>query len=90
MNRPQEIEIDTAIAFSPEQVREARAAAAQTKRRIVEEMEDRAGLETSEFIAALGRTLNYPALSMGELNLLTPAFDVLPYSEAIEHECLPL
>ncbi len=90
MNQPREIQIENAITFSPDQVREARVAAAQSKRRIVEEMEDRARLGTTEFIAALGCTLDYPTFSMGELYQLTPAFDVLPFSEAIEHECLPL
>ncbi|WP_283744006.1 GspE/PulE family protein [Sideroxydans sp. CL21] len=90
MNQPRDIGIETEIAFSPDQVREARAAAMQSKRRIVEEMEERAGLGTSEFISVLGCTLNYPTYSMSELYQLTPAFDALPFSEAVERECLPL
>lgn len=90
MSQPAAIGMETMAPFSPEQVREARAAAAQSRRRIVEELEERAGLETADFIAVLGCTLRYRTLSMDALHRLTPAFDALPFSEAVERECLPL
>ena len=90
MNQPRDMGVGTMAAFSPEQIRAARAAAVQSKRRIVEEIEEQAGLGTTEFITALGCTLNYPSFTMAELYQLTPAFDVLPFAEAVERECLPL
>jgi len=79
-----------AAPIAPELVKQARAAAAQSKRRIVEELEERAGLGPADFIASLGRMLHYPSFSMEELYQLTPAFDVLPFAEAVERVCLPL
>ncbi|MFZ5530323.1 MAG: GspE/PulE family protein [Pseudomonadota bacterium] len=78
------------ISFSPEQVREARTAAAQTRRRTVEVLEERAGLGAERFVAALAATLHYPVFAMADLYRLVPAFDVLPFAEAAERECLML
>jgi general secretion pathway protein E len=90
MSHPGAIGAGTVASFSPEQVREARVAAVKTKRRVVEEIEERAGLSATDFVAALGRTLHYANFSMEALNQLTPAFDALPFAEAVERECLPL
>ncbi len=90
MTAPETMAADDMPRFAPEQVREARAAALQSKRRIVEELEQRAAMRAPEFIAALGNTLRYRAFTMGELDRLTPAFDVLSFEEAVERECLPL
>jgi len=84
------VEVGAAMPLPPALVREARAAAAQARRSIVEELEERSGLAANEFIAALGRTLHYPAFSLEELHRLTPAFEQLPFSEALAHACLPL
>src|SRR5512140_3276593 len=90
MGAGETVEVESAGPISAELVREARAAAAQTKRRIVEEIEERAGLESDDFIAALACALHYPAFSMDELHDLAPAFDVLPFQEAADRACLPL
>jgi len=90
MNQACDISFGATAAIPPELVRVARAAAAQSKRSIMEELEERAGLGTGEFVAALGRMLSYPTFSMSELHHLTAAFDVLPFAEAVERECLPL
>src|SRR6185436_11710484 len=37
-----------------------------------------------------GETLRYPVLSMAALNQLAPAFDVLPFAEALKRECAAL
>jgi general secretion pathway protein E len=90
MTAPETMAAEDTLRFAPEQVREARAAALLSKRRIVEELEQRAAMRAPEFIAALGSTLRYRAFTMGELDRLTPAFDVLTFEEAVERECLPL
>lgn len=76
--------------FSPQQVREARVIAAQTKRSVAEVLEDQIGLDAKDFVSALGRQFHYPVFAMDELNRLTPAFDVLPFSEAVERSCIAL
>ena len=77
-------------AFSPQQVREARAFAVQTKRSVAEVLEEQAGLDAESFVTALGDMLHYPVFLMDGLNRLTPAFDILPFAEALERECLAL
>lgn len=81
---------DSAIFFTPEQVRAARVAALQAARRTVEMLEERSGLGAESFIQTLGGTLHYTVLTMEDLNRLNPAFDVLPFAEAVEHECIAL
>jgi general secretion pathway protein E len=78
------------LRVSAEQVREARAAAAGTQRRLVQVLEERCGWSPERFASALASTLGYPLLTMAELHRLAPAFDVLPFAEAAERECLPL
>jgi general secretion pathway protein E len=74
--------------FSPQRVREARAIAAQARRSVVEVLEERSGLDAEGFVHALGDALHYPVLGMDDLNRLTPAFDVLPFAEAMERGCI--
>lgn len=76
--------------FTPEQVRAARAVAAPAGRRIVEILEEQSGLGAEKFIKALAGTLHYAVLAMDDLHQLTPAFDVLPFAEAVERECITL
>ncbi len=76
--------------FTSEQVRKARAAAAQAGRRIVEVLEEQSGLDAQGFVRALAGTLHYPVLAMADLHAMTPAFELLPFAEALERECLAL
>jgi general secretion pathway protein E len=76
--------------FSAKQVAEARLTAAQTRRSVVEVLEEQSGLSTESFIHALSSLLHYRVLAMSDLHRLTSAFDVLPFSLALERECLAL
>jgi general secretion pathway protein E len=73
-----------------EDLQEARTVAAQTQKRALEVLEEKLGLAPDEFMRRLGETLRYPVLSIHDLHELTPAFDLLPYSEAQQHECMAL
>lgn len=84
------IELGVLLPFSIQQVNKARASAVQNKRRVVDELEEQSGLGAVEFVIALGDTLHYPTFVMEALNKLEPAFDLLPFSEAVERQCLPL
>jgi general secretion pathway protein E len=89
MKPAKSIEPETLAIFSPMQIREARAVAAQANRRMIEVLEERVGLEAEDFITALGSTLHYPTYDMETMNHLTPSFEVLHFSEAFKRECLP-
>ncbi len=66
----------------------ARSEAARTGRRLIEVLEDTLGLAPAEFTARLGATLHYPVCTMEALHQWTPAFDVLPFAEAMRRECV--
>lgn len=76
-----------ASALEPDQMRRAKDLARQTDRSVVEVLEELSGLDSATFVATLGRTLHYDVLDAHQLNALTPAFDVLAYSEALKREC---
>ena len=83
--------VDTEIAIiTHEHLREARVHAEQTHRRVVETLDEMLALPAEDFVVALGGILHYPVLAMQELNQLTPAFDLIEFPYALEHECLAL
>ncbi|OYY93765.1 MAG: general secretion pathway protein GspE [Hydrogenophilales bacterium 28-61-23] len=45
------------------------------------------GLPADEFLAELGNAFAYPVLDMSVLREMTPAFDLLPFNQALEREC---
>jgi general secretion pathway protein E len=61
----------------------ARQAAAATARPIVEILEEQLGVAPEAFLTLLADALRYPALRLEQLGGLTPAFDLLPYHEAL-------
>ncbi|HZW24339.1 MAG TPA: GspE/PulE family protein [Gallionella sp.] len=76
--------------FSPQHVRAARVIAAQGGRSVVEVLEAQAGMDAKTFVRALGETLHYRVFGMDDLNGLAPAFDILPFAEALERGCIAL
>jgi general secretion pathway protein E len=50
-------------------------------------LERLSGLSGPGFLVELGRTFAYPAFDMDRLWRLEPAFDLLPFSQALEREC---
>jgi len=90
MNLAELAALEASDVFTPEQVRRARTDAASLKRRLVDVLEEQSGLNAGAFTSTLARTLRYPALRMPDLHRLSPAFDVLPFAEAMAQECLAL
>ncbi len=80
---------ETDLAFSPQAMRLARAAA-NDERNLVDVLEERSGLDSATFVRALGYKLRYPVLDMDGLYRLAAAFDVLPFAVALQRECLAL
>jgi general secretion pathway protein E len=69
-------------AISAQDLARARSDAAQSRRPLIEVLEERLKVPPGEFVAHLGNSLHYPVLSMDELHGLKPAFDLLPFTEA--------
>jgi general secretion pathway protein E len=69
-------------------VTEARAQGLNGEKRLLECVEKRYGQPPAEFTAQLGAALQYPVLTMDALHRLAPAFDLLPFTEALQHECI--
>ena len=84
------IDVASEPGILPVQISAARKTAAEMRRPTIEVLEQQLGLPTKEFVTALAQLLHYTPLSMSELNAMTPAFDVVPFKEALRHKCLAL
>ena len=69
------------------EIEQARAAATTARRRLVEVLEAKLGLDPDEFVSRLGATLKIEVMRMEELRGAAPAFDVLPFSEGAQRGC---
>ena len=87
--------VEASQLFRPEPlagelVAAARAQARVAGTRVVDALETLAALAPAEFAARLAATVRFPLLTMDDLHRLQPAFDLLPFAEAVQHECLAL
>src|SRR5882672_2734735 len=85
--REPEVSLAEAKSISSGEIEEARSAAAAARRRLVEILEAKLGLDPDAFVARLGATLKIKVMRMEELRAAAPAFDVLPFSEGSQHGC---
>ncbi|MCC6532012.1 MAG: type II/IV secretion system protein [Burkholderiales bacterium] len=76
--------------FAAERLEHARRSAASRGVRLLEALEDDSGLPPGEFTAALAARFGLPAADMAMLHALEPVFDLLPFAEALQRECLLL
>ncbi len=81
-------ELESALLILPEDARRACESAQASGKRAVDILEEQSGLPPEAFVAALGATLGYTVVFMHELDRLEPAFDLLPYTEALAHGCV--
>jgi general secretion pathway protein E len=75
-------------AIAGDLLQSARAEAVRLRRRLVDVLEEQLALPPALFTARLGTTLHYPVLTMGQLHDLTPAFDLLPFPQALQKTCI--
>ena len=54
---------------------------------VIQALEDSGSYTPDELTQQLGQLMHMPVLEMKTIHTLTPAFDVLPFAEAISHEC---
>ena len=66
----------------------ARAESERSRRRLIDVLEEKLGVPPQAFTASLGLTLHYPVLVMDQLHQLSPAFDLLPFSQAVQKTCI--
>ena len=66
---------------------EARVQSAASGRSLIELLEERADMAPAQFVLRLGLTLHYPVLDMEGLYRLVPAFELLPFPEAVQRNC---
>ncbi len=78
--RPEAERIDAGL------MRTARERAAMHGRRVVDELEELAGLAPREFLLRLGATLHYPVVDGPVLFASTPDFQQVPLAEALKRE----
>jgi general secretion pathway protein E len=71
-----------------DQLAEARKEASLRGVPVVNFLEETYGLEPDQLIAELGRLLRMPVLTMERLRAFAPAFEVLPFNEAVAEECV--
>jgi general secretion pathway protein E len=75
------------MTITAELVADARKAAVAGRRRLVDVLEERLGLDPDGFTAHLASTLKLESLRMEELRRAAPAFDLLPFGECSQHGC---
>lgn len=76
-----------AQAFSVAELQAARSSASSQGMGLIDWLDARSAAP-GEWIARLAATAQIPLLGMDELHALVPAFDLLPYGEALQRECL--
>ncbi|MDO9310386.1 MAG: GspE/PulE family protein [Nitrosomonas sp.] len=55
---------------------------------VIQILEETGGYTPDELVQQLGKLLHMPVLEMKAIHALSPAFDRLPFAEAIMHECV--
>jgi len=69
--------------FAGAEIENARQAARARNVTVVAALEEMAGLPANLFVARLGKTFHYPVATIQDLHRWQPAFDLLPFAEAL-------
>ena len=78
------------MTISAPEIAQARATAADTRRRLVDVLEENLGADADSFTSRLAATLRLEHLPMAGLRRLAPAFDLLPFAECAQRGCVLL
>ena len=70
------------------QIAAAQSAAVQARRAVIDVLEEQLALSAEDFVTAVAQSLHYPAITMLGMHQLTPAFDILPFKDALSRKCL--
>ena len=77
-------------AFARHALDAARAAASKQARALVEVLEEQSGLGPADFVERLSATVFLRRVGLEELRGMRPAFELLPYAEALRRGCILL
>ncbi len=77
-------------AISPTMLAQARQLAHSDGRKLVRVLEELYGASPDAFVQALGALVKRPVLRMADIHDLDSAFDVLPFKEGLDQNCLLL
>ena len=69
-------------------IKKARLEAANSGANLLLTLEELIAEPREVFVAQLAETFGYLPLAMDDLHQLAPAFDVIPFAEASQHDCL--
>jgi general secretion pathway protein E len=69
-------------------VRRAREEADRTRRPLIEVLEEQLNVGAREFVELVASGFHYKPLDWSELSGAAPAFELLPYADAVRHECV--
>ena len=74
---------EATVAIDPALLQRARVLCRQSKRSLVEELQQLSGIEARAVVRALARPFGLAVLETADMLALSPAFDVLPLSQAL-------
>src|SRR5204862_7395897 len=76
--------------ITSEEISQARSAAAASRRRLVEVLEEQLAHEPDTVTARLAGALRLERMTMAELRAATPIFEELPFAECSQRGCVLL
>jgi general secretion pathway protein E len=82
--------MNTSTIISAQEISSAREAAAPSRRRVVDVLEETVGGDPDSFVARLAATLRLEHLTMRELRQAVPAFEELSFAECSQRGCVLL
>lgn len=82
------VHIDSKPPIDLNQLAEIRRKAATQGVSVIQILEEDSAYTPDELMQQLGQLMRMPVLEMKEIHTLQPAFDILPFSEAMRHECV--
>ena len=75
------------LPIDMQQLDKARREASNRGVSVIKILEETSGHTPDQLVAELGRLLRMPLLTMENLHALTPAFEILSFTEAVTQEC---
>ncbi len=82
------VQIDSKRPIDLNQLAEIRRKAAAQGVSVIQILEEDSAYTPDELMQQLGQLMHMPVLEMKEIHTLRPAFDILPFGEAMTHECV--
>ncbi|MEN9868921.1 MAG: hypothetical protein RL748_4511, partial [Pseudomonadota bacterium] len=83
-----ELPAELTAELTAELINQARLNAINQGRSLIAVLEELSSLEAEAFSAKLAELFAYPCWSMAQLQAGTPAFDLLPFTDCAQHDCV--